>query len=154
MIMKRNLLPAISGTILLIAFTFGCRMKPVSEGVQTYDGLKKLFVDPPSEYRSAPLWDWNDKITEKGIDFHMNKFKEGGIGGVFIHPRPGLVTEYLSEDWNHLFDYAVRKGKELGMKSYTLIHKLLKGSRKNPSKYNYQFSYEKVNSMKNLLQEK
>ncbi|MEI6899789.1 MAG: glycosyl hydrolase [Bacteroidota bacterium] len=46
----------------------------------------------------------------------MKKFKEGGLGGVFIHPRPGLITEYLSEDWNHLYDYTISKAKELGMK--------------------------------------
>lgn len=116
--MKKNHLRLVMITILLIVVTFGCstNIKPAVEGINTYSGLKKLFADPPSEYRSAPLWDWNDKITEEGIDFHMKKFKEGGIGGVFIHPRPGLLTEYLSEDWNHLFDYTVRKGKELGMK--------------------------------------
>ncbi|NCB08396.1 MAG: hypothetical protein EOM73_09555, partial [Bacteroidia bacterium] len=61
-------------------------------------------------------WDWNEQITEEGIDFHMQKFKEAGIGGVFVHPRPGLLTEYLSEEWFYLFDYTVQKGKELGMK--------------------------------------
>ena len=116
--MKKNHLFLAMVTILLIVVTFGCspKIKPAVEGINTYSRQKKLFADPPSEYRSAPLWDWNDKITEQGIDFHMKKFKEGGIGGVFIHPRPGLITEYLSEDWNHLFDYTVRKGKELGMK--------------------------------------
>jgi hypothetical protein len=84
--------------------------------IDSYSQLKQLFKDPPPEYRSAPLWDWNDKITEEGIDFHMKKFKEGGLGGVFIHPRPGLLTEYLSEDWHRLFDYTVKKGKELGLK--------------------------------------
>ncbi|GAB1454173.1 glycosyl hydrolase [Draconibacterium sp.] len=78
--------------------------------------LKELFADPPSEYRSAPLWDWNEQISEEGIDFQMKEFKKAGIGGVFVHPRPGLLTEYLSEDWFHLFDYTVQKGKELGMK--------------------------------------
>jgi hypothetical protein len=89
--------------------------KPVNE-VDNYAQLKGLFMDPPSDYRSAPLWDWNDKITEEGIDLQMKKFKEGGLGGVFIHPRPGLITEYLSEDWNHLYDYTIQKAKELGMK--------------------------------------
>ena len=114
--MKKIQLLVISGIILLSVFTIGCSKKSAPEGILTYEGLKKQFADPPSEYRSAPLWDWNDKISEEGIDFQMKKFKEGGIGGVFIHPRPGLITEYLSEDWNHLFDYTVRKGKELGMK--------------------------------------
>lgn len=110
---KTNLL-ALTGTILL--FAFGCSKKPLPEGIQTYAGLKTLFANPPSEYRSAPLWDWNDQITEEGIDFQMKEFKKAGIGGVFVHPRPGLLTEYLSDDWFHLFDYTVQKGKELGMK--------------------------------------
>lgn len=114
--MKTNFLLRTAGSLLLIALAIGCAKKPVSEGIQTYTELKKLFVDPPADYRSAPLWDWNDKITEEGIDFHMKKFKEGGLGGVFVHPRPGLLTEYLSEDWHHLFDYTVRKAKELDMK--------------------------------------
>ena len=84
--------------------------------VSNYPQLKSLFVNPPPEYRSAPLWDWNDLITEEGIAFQMEEFKKAGIGGVFVHPRPGLVTEYLSEDWFHLFDFTVQKGKELGMK--------------------------------------
>ena len=112
---KNHLLVAV-GAALIFTVISGCSKKPAPEGIQTYPELKKLFADPPAEYRTAPLWDWNDKISETGIDFHMKKFKEGGLGGVFIHPRPGLITEYLSEDWNHLFDYTVRKGKELGMK--------------------------------------
>lgn len=84
--------------------------------INSYTQLKHLFADPPSEYRSAPLWDWNEHISEEGIDFQMKEFKKAGIGGVFVHPRPGLLTDYLSEDWFHLFDYTVQKGKELGMK--------------------------------------
>lgn len=114
--MKNNHLLATAAIVLMIVMTVSCTKKPVPEGIQNFAQLKEHFVDPPSEYRSAPLWDWNDKISEEGIDFHMKKFKEGGLGGVFIHPRPGLLTEYLSEDWHHLFDYTVRKGKELGMK--------------------------------------
>jgi hypothetical protein len=104
----------IFGLLLLSGCNSG--KKQFNDEIDNYVQLKQLFKDPPPDYRSAPLWDWNDKITEEGIDFHMKKFKEGGLGGVFIHPRPGLLTEYLSEDWNHLFDYTVKKGKELGLK--------------------------------------
>jgi len=106
----------ITGIILLLASTLACSKKPIQEGINTSSELKQLLADPPSEYRSAPLWDWNEQITEEGIDFQMKEFKKAGIGGVFVHPRPGLLTEYLSEDWFHLFDYTVQKGKELGMK--------------------------------------
>jgi hypothetical protein len=103
---------------LTIIIFSGCNKEQKKEIVKINDfaSLESKFNDPPSEYRSAPLWDWNDKINEEGIDFQMKKFKEGGLGGVFVHPRPGLITEYLSDEWTHLFDYTVQKGKELGMK--------------------------------------
>ncbi len=105
----------LSGIILAFLFS-GCTKKQVQEGIHSVNELKKLFADPPSEYRSVPLWDWNEKITEEGIDFQMKEFKKAGIGGIFVHPRPGLLTEYLSDEWFHLFDCAVRKGRELDMK--------------------------------------
>jgi len=83
--------------------------------IRNFSQLQELFSDPPSDYRSVPLWDWNDRITREGIDFHLQEFKKAGIGGVFVHPRPGLITEYLSQEWFELFDYTVQKGKELGM---------------------------------------
>ena len=94
-----------TGTILMIGLALGCSSESDPEGIQSYKELKNLFADPPSEYRSAPLWDWNEQITEEGIDFQMKTFKLAGVGGVFVHPRPGLLTEYFSEDWFHLFDY-------------------------------------------------
>ena len=107
---------AIIWIILMATLPWGCTQKPVREGIHTSAELRQLFADPPAQYRSAPLWVWHDQITEEGIDFQMKEFKRAGIGGVFVHPRPGLITEYLSAEWFHLFDYAVQKGKELGMK--------------------------------------
>lgn len=99
-----------------LLLTIACSQQPESTHILTIEELRSLFADPPSEYRSAPLWDWNEQITEEGIDFQMKEFKKAGIGGVFVHPRPGLLTEYLSDDWFQLFDYTVQKGKELDMK--------------------------------------
>jgi len=110
---------ASSGLILIIQLLLlaSCQQKFPEKisPIRDFNQLQELFDDPPADYRSAPLWDWNHRITEEGIDFHMQKFKEAGIGGVFVHPRPGLITEYLSEEWFELFDYTVKKGKELGM---------------------------------------
>lgn len=114
--MKKIFLHLLTVILLIVALASGCTRKPVPEGIHSYAELKALFADPPSEYRSAPLWDWNDEITEEGIAFQMEQFKKAGIGGVFVHPRPGLLTEYLSDQWFRLFDYAVQKGKELDMK--------------------------------------
>jgi len=35
-------------------------------------------------------------MSEKST--RMQEFKNAGIGGVFVHPRPGLITEYLSDE--------------------------------------------------------
>ncbi|MGV8138086.1 MAG: glycosyl hydrolase [Mangrovibacterium sp.] len=115
--MNKFSLLTMASVLLPAMMMTGCMEETAdSEGIHTCTELRRLFADPPSEYRSAPLWDWNDSITEEGIAFQMEQFKKAGIGGVFVHPRPGLLTEYLSDEWFHLFDYTVQKGKELDMK--------------------------------------
>ncbi len=108
------------GITVIICFTFffqACNPDTSKkETINNFAELSELFYDPPATYRSAPLWDWNDKITKEGISFQMKEFRKAGIGGVFVHPRPGLITEYLSDEWFQLFNYTVQKGKELGMK--------------------------------------
>jgi hypothetical protein len=104
--------------LLIILFMIGCKEKKVDTAFSNnnYLQLKSQFFNPPSEYRSAPLWDWNEQISKEGISFQMEEFKKAGIGGVFVHPRPGLLTEYLSNEWFELFDFTVQKGRELDMK--------------------------------------
>jgi len=91
-----------------------CQKRPVSDG--TYAEVLKTFQEPPAEFRSTPLWVWNDRVTKDKIDVQLADFKAHGIGGVFIHPRPGLITPYLTEEWLSLCQYAVDVGKSLGMK--------------------------------------
>jgi len=94
-----------------------CRQAPpVPAPLDTYASVLKTFQDPPAEYRTVPLWVWNDRITETQIVEQMTDFRAHGIGGVFVHPRPGLITPYLSGEWLSLFRHAVDAGKKLGMK--------------------------------------
>ena len=80
-----------------------------------FEKLRKEFADPPRAFRPAPLWVWNTRVTRADIDRMLGDFKAQGFGGAFVHPRPGLVTEYLSDDWFDLYKYSVEKGKELGL---------------------------------------
>ncbi len=73
------------------------------------------FKNPPGKYRPAPLWVWNDRMTPDQIDFQLTQLAGHGFGGAFVHPRPGLVTEYLSDEWFALWGHALEKAKELGM---------------------------------------
>ncbi len=104
--------------IVVVGFCFStaeANEKNNKSEVNSMKELKSLFKNPPVEYGSAPLWVWNDDVTEEQIDQQLIDFKEGGMGGVFIHPRPGLLTSYLSDEWFALCAYTVKKGKELGM---------------------------------------
>lgn len=77
--------------------------------------IEAMFIDPPAEYRSMPLWVWNGKVTEQELDRMLVELKENGFGGLFVHPRPGMITEYLSDDWFAMYQYTVKRGKEMGL---------------------------------------
>lgn len=84
--------------------------------VDTIADLKARFVRPGSEYSTAPLMVWNGEVTEAAIDKQLTDYKAQGVEAFFIHPRPGLITEYLSDRWIELVRYTVEKGRSLGMK--------------------------------------
>ena len=62
-----------------------------------------------------PFLVWNGEVTEQEIDRHLKTFQAQGIHGFFIHPRYGLITEYLSQRWFDLIGYTVKRARELGM---------------------------------------
>ena len=80
-----------------------------------FEIVKKSFKNPSKSFRSAPLWVWNTNVTTADIDRMLKELKEAGFGGAFVHPRPGLITEYLSDEWFELYKFTVEKGKELGL---------------------------------------
>ncbi|MCD9022503.1 glycosyl hydrolase [Cohnella silvisoli] len=79
---------------------------------------KDRFADPPALYRPAPLWVWNDDMTEEQIRDQLGRMKARGFGGAFVHPRPGLVTAYLSEAWFELWGKALEAADKLDLKLY------------------------------------
>jgi len=100
---------------LLIA---GLQLGSSSAQENKLDGLPAIareFEDPGKAFRSAPLWVWNTKIDKQSIKFELTELKEKGFGGVFVHPRPGLITPYLSEEWFDLYKYTVQQGKRIGL---------------------------------------
>lgn len=73
------------------------------------------FAAPPRTDRPQPLWSWNADLDEARIDAMLAQFAAQGCGGTFIHARPGLVTDYLSQRWFELWRHAARRSAELGM---------------------------------------
>ncbi len=77
--------------------------------------VQSIFADPPAEYRPMPLWVWNDELQWGRLKEQLTQFKKLGFGGVFVHPRPGLITEYLGEEWFDLWKKSMLYCKKLGM---------------------------------------
>lgn len=76
---------------------------------------KKLFADPPREYSTGPLWVWNDMLTDKEIISTMRDLAAQDVKQVWVHPRPGLMTPYLSSEWFRLWKLALKEARRLDM---------------------------------------
>jgi hypothetical protein len=102
-------------TVIFLLTSCGIETTDETERINSFSELSALFEDPPAEFRPAPFWVWNDEVTKEKIDRDLAEYKDKGFGGIFIHPRYGLITEYLSEEWFDLVKYSVEKGRELGL---------------------------------------
>ena len=83
--------------------------------VDSVGRLTTLFPKPPAEFSSLPFFVWNGEVNEAMIDRELRDFSQQGIQGFIIHPRPGLITDYLSDRWFQLVRYTVDRAKKLGM---------------------------------------
>ncbi|MGW8178808.1 MAG: glycosyl hydrolase, partial [bacterium] len=77
--------------------------------------VKALFANPPRQYSSGPLWVWNDMLTEEQIRSTLRDLAGQKVKQAFVHPRPGLMTPYLSEDWFRLWKVALDEAERLDM---------------------------------------
>ena len=75
----------------------------------------KSFTNPGAIYRGAPFWSWNNKLDKDQLLRQIGYFKEMGIGGFHIHPRTGLDTEYLGEEFMSMVKACRDKAEEEGM---------------------------------------
>ncbi len=75
----------------------------------------ELFTSPTAEYRGVPFWSWNCKVTEAQIQNQIPCFQKMGMGSVMIHPRTGLDTPYLSDEYMALVCRAEEELRSRGM---------------------------------------
>lgn len=83
--------------------------------LERFEQVAAGFKSPGRDYGTVPFWVWNTKITKRNIDSMLNDYRKNDFGGVIIHPRPGLITEYLSKEWFDLFEYSLQRAKKLGL---------------------------------------
>jgi hypothetical protein len=79
------------------------------------DAVKAQLANPPREYASAPLWVWNDLLTEDQVRSTLRDLAGQKVKQAFVHPRPGLMTPYLSDDWFRLWRVALDEAEKLDM---------------------------------------
>ncbi|MCX8155845.1 MAG: glycosyl hydrolase [Verrucomicrobiae bacterium] len=110
----RNILPA---SLVLAAACLTCPVPAAAPApaLPSSVSIKKLFAQPPREYASAPLWVWNDRLTDAQIRETLRDLAEQNVKQVFVHPRPGLMTPYLSSEWFRLWKVALQEAKRLDM---------------------------------------
>jgi hypothetical protein len=73
------------------------------------------FRNPPSEYRAAPFWAWNNKLSADELVWQIGQLKKMGYGGFHMHVRTGLATEYLSDEYMAVVRACVDKARQEGM---------------------------------------
>lgn len=76
------------------------------------------FRNPPGEYRSCPLWSWNDELKEPELRRQVREMARVGMGGFFMHARPGLVTPFLEDGWWKAVEVAVDEAARQGMAAW------------------------------------
>ncbi|MCD6395660.1 MAG: hypothetical protein J7M40_19420 [Planctomycetes bacterium] len=98
-----------------LVFAGGCASTIGQAKESDLTEVRRLFAAPTTEYSSAPLWVWNDMLTEEQITSTMNDLARQKVKQVFVHPRPGLMTPYLSDGWFKLWDAALKEAERLDM---------------------------------------
>jgi hypothetical protein len=81
----------------------------------SFNQIRKHFKEVPNAYKTVPFWVWNGEVTLAVIDEQLEDFEAKEFGGVIVHPRYGLITEYASEEWYELVEYATKKARRLGL---------------------------------------
>lgn len=76
---------------------------------------KVEFASPSSAYRPAPFWSWNDRLDDDELRWQVRQLKAVGYGGFFMHPRVGLETEYLADEWFDRIGACVDEARRQGL---------------------------------------
>ncbi len=111
--MKHN--PGSIRLVRLGLFSFPMLLAVLSASAVDSAQVTKLFARPTRDYSTAPLWVWNDMLTEDQIRDTMRDLSDQNVKQVFVHPRPGLMTPYLDNDWFRLWKVALKEARRLDM---------------------------------------
>jgi hypothetical protein len=107
---------AVGLILLAITFFFGPAAVWAQDTTpQTVDEFLDQWNEPSRDYSTGPLWTWNDMLTEDQIRSTLQDLASQNVQQAWVHPRPGLMTPYLSDDWFRLWNVALDEAERLDM---------------------------------------
>ncbi len=102
--------------LIIIMLFIGCvnwQLTVYAESLM--EEVHALFASPSRDYSTGPLWVWNDDLSEDDIRLTLREMAGQSIKQVWVHPRPGMKTIYLSDDWFKLWEVALDEAEKLDM---------------------------------------
>ncbi|MBN1559529.1 hypothetical protein JW998_04725 [candidate division KSB1 bacterium] len=109
-----NLLPF----LFLMPWMMAAQNSIIDTHYRSFEEMLPAFENPPADFRPTPLWVWHDRLEKSMLARDLRDFKDNGLGGGFMHPRYGLITAYLSDEWFEMVEFSVREAKRLGLKAW------------------------------------
>ena len=109
-------------TILGQIFYFALSLSILSCSNQGKDDLlKEGFLNPPDSARPGVYWYFMDgNLNREGMTTDLESMKKAGIGYVlFLEVNVGIPRgkiDFLSEEWQELYEHAVREAERLGIR--------------------------------------
>jgi hypothetical protein len=76
------------------------------------------FTNPPSALRGKPFWSWNGDLDKEELIRQVGVAQDMGMGGVFMHSRTGLETEYLGDEWFDLINACAEASEARGIEGW------------------------------------
>lgn len=64
----------------------------------------------------VPFWMWNDHLEQDELKRQLHEIKAKGMNQAIIHPRFGLETPYLSDEWFEMVGFVVEEAQREEMK--------------------------------------
>lgn len=76
------------------------------------------FKNSPMEFRPVPFLFLNHHLEDEELKWQVKEIKEKGNRGFFMHPRPGLLTPYMSVEFREKIKLMVEEAEKLGIEAW------------------------------------
>lgn len=82
------------------------------------ENLQREFAKPSNTYRVAPFWFLNHDMKDSELVWQIREMKRQGVGGLILHPRHGMITPYLSDEYMDRIETCIKEADKFRMKAY------------------------------------